>query len=129
MLDSLAEQLRKKIKTSLNNVSEEEAEVEPALDESVIQQGEETLSGDEDAEAIEGDGKRLLHGGPMDEDVEYYPPWYQPREEVFDKPLEEATESLDLQPLLEDLVDSLLTEEPSEDDPWNTMGGESKSNK
>jgi hypothetical protein len=66
----------------------------------------------------------------MEENVLYYSPFYrEPREEVFDKPLEEATESVDLQPLLEDLVDSLLTEEPSEDDPWNTMGGESKSNK
>jgi len=64
----------------------------------------------------------------MEENVFYYPPW-ESREEVFDKPQEEATESIDLQPLLEDLVDSLLTEEPSEDDPWNTMGGESKSNK
>lgn len=65
----------------------------------------------------------------MEENVLYYSPYREPREEVFDKPLEEATESVDLQPLLEDLVDSLLTEEPSEDDPWNTMGGESKSNK
>ena len=128
MLDSLAEQLRKKINASLNNVSEEEAEVEPALDESVIQQGEETLSGDEDADAGD-EGNRLLHGGPMEENVLYYSPYREPREEVLDKPLEEATESVDLQPLLEDLVDSLLTEEPSEDDPWNTMGGESKSNK
>jgi hypothetical protein len=65
----------------------------------------------------------------MGEDVLYYFPTTEPRGEVFEEPIEEATESVDLQPLLEDLIDSLLTEEPAEDDPWNTTGGESKSNK
>jgi hypothetical protein len=107
---------------------EEETEKEPALDESDIEWGEDNLSGDEDSFVFDEDN-RLLHGGPPEEDVLYYYPFGEPREEVFNEPLEEPTESDDLQPLLENLANSLWAEEPVEDDPWNSIGGESKSDK
>jgi len=44
------------------------------MNESEREQGEETLLADEDSSEDEGD--RLLHGAMREEDIAYYPPWY-----------------------------------------------------